>query len=116
MALLYSSTIVLYAFLAPLLGKVFDSVLAQDGNIQRALVYLGGAQFTVICVFVMANTFIPKGTFRFNSEMLYDETLEEDAEDLVQNEKTSGEAEVVSVVPLDTKNLSVMESNTVAKK
>ena len=117
MAFLYSSTIVIYAVLAPLLGKVFDKVLTQDGNIKQALVYLGGVQFTVLCIFVLANTFIPKGAFRFNPEMLYNENLEEDVEDLVRkdSEKTE-ETDPVNVVPLDAKNLSVVASNTVATK
>jgi hypothetical protein len=98
MAFLYSSTILLYAILAPLLGKVFDRVLTQDGNIKQALVYLGGVQFTVICAFVMANTFIPRGAFTFNPKMLCNETLEEDLGGLVQNEKSS---EAVGIDPLD---------------
>jgi hypothetical protein len=113
MAFLYSSTIVLYAVLAPLLGKVFDRVLTEDGNIHQALVYLGGAQFTAICVFVMANTFIPKGAFRFNPEMLYNETLEEDVEELVREKK---ESEEVTVVPVDARNLTVVASNPAATK
>jgi hypothetical protein len=85
MAFLYCSTIVLYAVLAPLLGKVFDRVLTEDGNIQKALIYLGGAQFTVICVVVLVNTFVPKGALHLNPEMLYDEKLEDDVEDLVES-------------------------------
>ena len=113
MAFLYSSTIVLYAVLAPLLGKVFDRVLTEDGNIQRALIYLGGAQFTVIFVIVMANTFIPKGALKFNPEMLYNETLEEDVEDLVSEEKRGGE---VDIVPLKAKNLAVGEGTGLPTK
>jgi hypothetical protein len=60
------------------------------------LIDLGGVQFTVICVFVMANTFIPKGAFMFNPEMLYNESLEENVE------KEGGEA-----VPMEGKNMKV---------
>lgn len=83
MAFLFSSTIVLYAVLAPVLGRVFDRVLVEDGGIQRALVYLGGVQFSVIFVVVLVNTFVPRGAVRFNPEMLYDEKLEDDGDDLV---------------------------------
>jgi len=42
MAFLYSSYIIIYAILGTLLGTYIDSVYAQDKNVYRALVNVGG--------------------------------------------------------------------------
>lgn len=88
MSFLYSSYIVLYAFLSVLLGRVIDRCFREDGNIKRALIYVAGIHFTCIAVFVFANTFIPKGAFGINPDMLYNENLEREVDEV--DEKAPG--------------------------
>lgn len=42
MAFLYSTYIVLYAILGSLLGTYIDNVFSKDGNVDRALINIGG--------------------------------------------------------------------------
>lgn len=44
MAFLFSTYIIVYAVLGSLLGKVIDSMFAQDKNVIRALKTVGGVQ------------------------------------------------------------------------
>ena len=66
MAFLYSSYIILYAILNPLLGKYIDSVYNTNQTIRPAMIYTVGVQVTIISVIVTASTFIPKGSFKIN--------------------------------------------------
>ncbi|KAF1343411.1 hypothetical protein EJ07DRAFT_186912 [Lizonia empirigonia] len=65
MAFLYSTYIVTYAI----------------ASIQPAIRNVAGIQFTIIAVLVMTSTFIPKGAFALNPELLSDEALDTDLED-----------------------------------
>jgi hypothetical protein len=76
MAFLFSAYIIIYAVLGSLLGKYIDSVFKKDKNIYRALVNIGGVQFTVLSAVVIAATFIPKGAFALNPEIINDAVLE----------------------------------------
>ncbi len=79
MAFLYSTYIILVAFISPLLGKYIDKVsAAKKGDIHGAILNVAGVQFTVLAVIIFAATFIPRGSFAFNPEMLNDEYLDED--------------------------------------
>jgi len=65
MSFLYCTYIVLYAILSPLLGQYVDSVYnrtggSRGGDIHGAIYNVAGVQFTVLCVVVIAATFIPK--------------------------------------------------------
>jgi MFS family permease len=66
MAFLYSSYIILYAILNPVLGRYIDRVYAQTGTIQSALIYTAGVQVSIVSVLVFLCTFIPRGAFRLN--------------------------------------------------
>ena len=70
MAFLYSSYIILYAILNPLLGTYIDSVYNSQGTIRPALIYTAGVQFSIIAAMVFASTFIPKGAIACNPQML----------------------------------------------
>jgi hypothetical protein len=77
MACLYSTYIVLYAILNPTLGSYIDEVWAEDQSAYRALINIGGVQFTVICVVVLLWTLVPKGAIALNPKLLFDENLDE---------------------------------------
>ncbi|KAF9355871.1 hypothetical protein BGX26_006021 [Mortierella sp. AD094] len=69
MAFLYVFYIVLYAILGFVLGKVLDAAV-DKGDIRPALVYVGGVMYTVVCVVLFASTFIPKGSFALNPDII----------------------------------------------
>jgi MFS family permease len=69
MAFLYSSYIILYAILNPLLGIYVDSVYNKNQTIRPALIYTAGLQITIISIIVAASTFIPKGSFKLNPSL-----------------------------------------------
>lgn len=99
MAFLYSTYIVLYAILSPLLGRYVDRVYnrsggSRGGTVRPALVNVAGVQFTVLCVIVLASTLIPRGALRINPEALNDEVLDEDVEEIVKAEKNGDEGAV----------------------
>jgi hypothetical protein len=70
---LYISNVVLYAVLSTALGSYVDRVVSQDGNIQNALVFLGGTQFTVLAVFIGLSTLIPRGAWHLNPDRVHTE-------------------------------------------
>ncbi|CAF3598803.1 unnamed protein product [Rotaria sp. Silwood1] len=69
MAFLYSSYIILYAILNPLLGKYIDSVYNSKQTIRPALIFTVGVQTTIISIIVFLSTFIPKGSFKLNPSL-----------------------------------------------
>ncbi|KAI7829547.1 major facilitator superfamily domain-containing protein, partial [Gamsiella multidivaricata] len=71
MAFLYVFYIVLYAVLGVVLGRVVDNYNAR-GDIRPALVYVGGVMYTVVCVILLLATFIPKGSFALNPDIIDD--------------------------------------------
>ncbi|OBT49836.1 hypothetical protein VE04_09959 [Pseudogymnoascus sp. 24MN13] len=77
MAFLYSTYIVTYSICSPLLGTYIDKVSAANGgDVHEAIKYVGGVQFTIIACTVFAATFIPRGSFAFNPDMLEGEDLQ----------------------------------------
>ena len=70
MAFLYSSYIILYAILNPLLGKYIDQVYNSNQTIRPAFIYTVGVQITIISVIVALSTFIPKNSFQLNPSVL----------------------------------------------
>lgn len=79
MAFLYSTYIVIYAITSPLLGTYVDKVSkANDDDVSSALVNIGGVQFTLITVIILAATFVPKGSFAINPDTLYGERLDKE--------------------------------------
>ncbi|KAF9163721.1 hypothetical protein BGX21_000740 [Mortierella sp. AD011] len=79
MAFLYISYIVLYAVLGVVLGKVVDAANVK-GDIHPALVYVGGVMYTVVCVVLFISTFIPKGSFSLNPDIIDDVEVRDDDE------------------------------------
>lgn len=74
MAFLYSSYIILYAVINPLLGKYIDSVYAAQNTIRPALLYTAGVQFTIVSVMVFISTFVPRGSIACNPKILSKDT------------------------------------------
>jgi hypothetical protein len=66
MAFLYSSYIIIYAILNPILGKYIDHVYNTTGSVRPALLNTAAIQLTIILILVFLSTFIPKGSFHFN--------------------------------------------------
>jgi hypothetical protein len=87
MAFLYSFYIVLYAVLGTVLGRYLDDVFnksggsSSGGTIYTGLIFTAGVQMSLICVTVLASTFIPKGSFALNPKMLNDQKLDIDLEE-----------------------------------
>lgn len=69
MAFLYSSYIILYAILNPLLGKYIDSIYNQNQTIKPALIYTAGVQVTIVSIIIILSTFIPKGSIKLNPSL-----------------------------------------------
>ncbi len=69
MAFLYSTYIILYAILNPLLGKYIDQVYNIKQTIRPALIFTADVQITIIAFIVFISTFIPKGSFKFNPSL-----------------------------------------------
>ncbi|KAG0211178.1 hypothetical protein BGX28_008358 [Mortierella sp. GBA30] len=81
MAFLYSFYIILYAVLGPVLGQVIDDAnTLHKGDIRPALVWVGGVMYTVVCLVLLASTFIPKGSFALNPELIDDTQIEDEEE------------------------------------
>ncbi|KAG0044422.1 hypothetical protein BGZ83_010351 [Gryganskiella cystojenkinii] len=83
MAFLYVTYIVLYAVLGTVLGHVIDAA-NNKGDIRPALVNVAGVMYSVVCVVLIAATFIPKGSFALNPDIINDveirdEDVDEDA-------------------------------------
>jgi hypothetical protein len=70
MAFLYVTYIVLYAVLSTVLGNWVDKYLKQGHSARDALKYVGGVQFTVLCVIMLASTLVPRGAFAFNPKVI----------------------------------------------
>jgi len=75
MAFLYSTYIVTYAILQPLLGSYVDDYLAGGHTPQQTLKHIAGVQFTVVSAILLASTFIPQGALSINPRLLFDEDL-----------------------------------------
>ncbi|KAK3812927.1 MAG: major facilitator superfamily domain-containing protein [Benniella sp.] len=69
MAFLYTFYIVLYAVLGVVLGRVIDAEV-KKGDVRPALTYVGGIMYSVVCVVLLAATFIPKGSFALNPDII----------------------------------------------
>jgi MFS family permease len=86
MAFLYSTYIVLYAILQPLLGKHIDAIFTRTGGtsgggrVNEAIRNVAGVQFTVVSITILAATFIPKGALSLNPKALYGENLAKEIE------------------------------------
>ncbi|KAG0018138.1 hypothetical protein BGZ81_010385 [Podila clonocystis] len=79
MAFLYSFYIILYAILGPVLGSVIDKAFdSGKGDIRPALVNVGGVMYTVVAVVLLAATFIPKGSFALNPEIIDNVEIRDD--------------------------------------
>ncbi|KAJ7210995.1 major facilitator superfamily domain-containing protein [Mycena rebaudengoi] len=76
MAFLYVNYIVLYAILSAVLGNWVDAYLKRNkamGTLaasREALKYVGGVQFTVIGVVILASTLIPRGSWSLNPKII----------------------------------------------
>jgi hypothetical protein len=76
-AFLYSTYIITYSIASPVLGSYVDRVSAANhGDVHCAVFHVGGVQFTVIACTVMLATFIPRGSFSLNPQILEGEDLE----------------------------------------
>ncbi|KAJ3040153.1 hypothetical protein HDV00_011373 [Rhizophlyctis rosea] len=88
MAFLYVLYIIIYAIISPVIGAYVDGLSAANKN--DYFKYIGGVMFTVLGVIIMAATFIPKGAFALNPDLL-DEfghgEEEDDAEEVSAEDK-----------------------------
>jgi len=67
MSFLYMSHIFLYLILSISLGVFIDKEFPIDP--QKGLIFVGGTQFSVIAVVVLASTFVPRGSWKLNPDM-----------------------------------------------
>ncbi|EPS44772.1 hypothetical protein H072_1209 [Dactylellina haptotyla CBS 200.50] len=81
MGFLYSSYIIIYAIVSPLVGKYIDKVYEQhDEQIQSGIFYVAGVHFSVLSGIMLLATFIPRGAFSINPKLLDDMELDTDEE------------------------------------
>ncbi|KAF9211254.1 hypothetical protein BGZ59_008328 [Podila verticillata] len=80
MAFLYVTYIVLYAVMGSLLGRVIDAA-DKKGDIHPALRDVGGIMYSVVAVILLAATFIPKGAFALNPDIIDNVEIREDEVD-----------------------------------
>jgi hypothetical protein len=73
---LYVTYIVLYAVLSAVLGNWVDGYLKEGHTGRQALIYVGGVQFSVICVVIFCSTFVPRGAWAFNPKLIADQIAE----------------------------------------
>jgi hypothetical protein len=67
---LYVTYIVLYAVLSAVLGTWVDNYLKAGHSARDALKYVGGVQFTVLCVIMLISTCVPVGSLKFNPKTI----------------------------------------------
>jgi hypothetical protein len=78
-----------YTVASALFGRYVDRVYRQDGNIQRALLHLGCAQYTILAAIILAASLIPKGALSLNPPLLEEEAgCPDDAESLGDDVET----------------------------
>ena len=70
MAFLYVTYIVLYAVLSAVLGRWVDKQLTAGTSAREVLKYVGGVQFSLLCVLVLAASCIPRGAISFNPQLI----------------------------------------------
>jgi len=73
MAFLYSSYIIIYAILNPILGKYIDYVYNSTGTVRPALLNTAAIQLTIIVLVVFLSTFVPKGSWHWNPILINDD-------------------------------------------
>ena len=73
---LYSSYIIIYAILNPLLGLFLDRVYNATGSVRPAFIYTVGVQMTVISIIVLASTLIPRGACACNPAVLCSDEID----------------------------------------
>ncbi|CAF1192280.1 unnamed protein product [Adineta steineri] len=83
---LYSSYIIIYAILNPLLGLYIDHVYNSTGTVRPAFFNTVAIQMTVICVIVFISTLIPKGAIACNPKLSQDENV-----DIIENPNVSSD-------------------------
>ncbi|KAG4435368.1 hypothetical protein IFR05_009154 [Cadophora sp. M221] len=88
MSCLYSTYIVLYAIMSPLLGSYIDDVYKRRNDVHEAVKYVAGVQFSVIAGVILVVTFVPKGSFAFNPKKLNGDIMVDGEE--TQDEKQEG--------------------------
>lgn len=67
---LYVTYIVLYAVLSAVLGTWVDNYLKAGHSARDALKYIGGVQFTILCVIMLVSTCVPVGSLKFNPKTI----------------------------------------------
>lgn len=73
---LYSSYIIIYAILNPVLGSYLDKVYNSTGSVHSAFLFTIAVQMTVIWFIIFFSTFIPKGAFGCNPSLVPDEEID----------------------------------------
>ncbi|KAF8316251.1 uncharacterized protein EI90DRAFT_3134536 [Cantharellus anzutake] len=71
MAFLYSAYIIIYAVISKVLGDYVDRVIVRKGSVYDALIHVGGIHFSVLAFIILVSTFVPKGAFAFNPEIIH---------------------------------------------
>ncbi|KAF8313949.1 major facilitator superfamily domain-containing protein [Cantharellus anzutake] len=71
MAFLYSSYIIIYAVVSKFLGDYVDRVVVRGGSVHDALILVGGIHFSAFAFVIFVSTFVPRGAFALNPEVIY---------------------------------------------
>ncbi|KAF8473985.1 major facilitator superfamily domain-containing protein [Kalaharituber pfeilii] len=111
MAFLYSTYIVLYAILQPVLGRYVDDEIKNGDGAHAALRNVAGVQFSVLCGILLLSTFIPRGALAVNPALLDGEKLEGEVPGDLEmkgkieqfEEAGEGESNELQVAPVNSK-------------
>ena len=89
---LFTSYIIIYAILNPILGSYIDQVYKDTKSVRTAFINTVGVQMTVISVVVLASTFIPRHALACNPTLIPDD----EADNKIAPEKSTSDGQTTS--------------------
>ncbi|KAK0100884.1 hypothetical protein ONS95_007328 [Cadophora gregata] len=79
MSCLYSTYIVLYAVMSPVMGNYIDNAYIRENDVHGTMKYVAGVQYSVMAGVILASTFVPRGALSWNpKELKGDRTPDEE--------------------------------------
>jgi hypothetical protein len=84
---LYVTYIVLYAVLSAVLGKWVDKQITAGVSAREVLKYVGGTQFSILCVLVLLASCIPRGAISFNPQLIEGHSSNEEESDVPETDE-----------------------------
>ena len=76
----------LYAVLSAVLGKWVDKQITGGVSAREVLKYVGGTQFSILCVLVLLASCIPRGAISFNPQLIEGHNSNEEELDVPESD------------------------------